>query len=68
MTTWLSWHCKGRIVYRKEVTALSYTVADLMPQTRQLVLEMSEVETMDGAGSGRIARVCFLALRRAAAL
>ncbi len=47
-------YCKGRIVYRKEVAALSCTLAELLPQTRQLVLEMSEVESMDGAGLGEL--------------
>lgn len=47
-------YCKGRIVYRKEVAALSCTLAELLPQTQQLVLEMSEVESMDGAGLGEL--------------
>ncbi len=46
--------CKGRIVYRKEVAALGYTIADLLPQARQLVLDLSQVETMDGAGLGEL--------------
>jgi anti-sigma B factor antagonist len=46
--------CKGRIVFRNEAAALSYTVAELLPQARQLVLELSEVETMDGAGLGEL--------------
>ena len=47
-------YCKGRIIYRKEVAALSCTLAEVLPQTRQLVLEMSEVESMDGAGLGEL--------------
>jgi anti-anti-sigma factor len=46
--------CKGRIVYGNEVEALSCTVADLLPQSRQLVLELSQVETVDGAGLGEL--------------
>jgi anti-anti-sigma factor len=47
-------NCKGRIVYRKEVAALSYAVADLLLQARQVVLELSGVESMDGAGVGEL--------------
>lgn len=47
-------HCKGRIVYRKEVAALSCAVEELMPQARQIILDLSEVETMDGAGLGAL--------------
>jgi anti-anti-sigma factor len=46
--------CNGRIVYCKEVAALSYAVADLLPQMRLLVLELSQVETIDGAGLGEL--------------
>lgn len=56
--------CKGRIVYRNEVAALSYTVADLLPQVRQLVLELSQVETMDGAGLGELMSLLSLAQDR----
>ena len=56
--------CKGRIVYGNEVEALSYTVADLFPQSRQLVLELSQVETMDGAGLGELLALLALAQAR----
>ncbi len=46
--------CKGRIVYGNEAEALSYTVADLLPQSRQVVLELSQVETVDGGGLGEL--------------
>ena len=46
--------CKGRIVFRKEAAALSDAVAELLPQTRQLVLELSQVEAVDGAGLGEL--------------
>jgi anti-sigma B factor antagonist len=62
--------CKGRIVYCNEVAALSYAVDELLPRARQLVLELSQVETMDGAGLGELlallaraqARGCTMAL------
>ena len=57
-------YCKGRIVYRKEVAALSCTLAELMSQTRQLVLEMSEVENVDGAGLGELLSALSIAQTR----
>jgi anti-sigma B factor antagonist len=53
--------CKGRIVYRDEVAALSNTVDDLLTRSRLLVLELSEVETLDGAGLGELAALLALA-------
>lgn len=47
-------HCKGRIVYCDEAAALSGQVAVLLPHTRQLVLELSEVQVIDGAGLGEL--------------
>lgn len=60
--------CKGRIVYRNEVAALSCTVAELLLQTRQLVLELSHVETMDGAGLGELLALLARAQARGCAM
>ncbi len=46
--------CKGRVVYRNEVAALSCTVGELLPQVRELVLDLSQVEAVDGAGLGEL--------------
>jgi len=46
--------CKGRIAYRDEAVALSEKVAELLPGARQLVLELSAVEMIDGAGLGEL--------------
>ena len=46
--------CKGRVVYGGETAALSTKVAELLPRSRQLVLELSQVETIDGAGLGEL--------------
>ena len=54
--------CKGRIVYRNEVAAFSCTVADVLRQSRQVVLDLSEVESIDGAGLGEL--LALLALAR----
>lgn len=47
-------HCQGRIVYRDEALALSEKVTELLHHTRQLVLELSEVEMIDSAGLGEL--------------
>jgi anti-sigma B factor antagonist len=47
--------CRGRIAYRDEAVELSCKIAGLLPHTRQLVLELSEVEMMDSAGLGELA-------------
>jgi anti-anti-sigma factor len=47
--------CKGCVVYRDEVSALSRKVLEFLPQARLLVLELSQVERVDGAGLGEFA-------------
>jgi anti-sigma B factor antagonist len=47
-------HCQGRIAYRKEAVALSDKVAELLPEARQIVLELSGVEMIDSAGLGEL--------------
>jgi anti-anti-sigma factor len=44
--------CKGRIVYRDEAAILSRTVSTLLREGRNLVLDLSGVEAVDGAGLG----------------
>jgi len=44
--------CKGRIVYRDEAAILSRTVSTLLREGRNLVLDLSGVEALDGAGLG----------------
>lgn len=46
--------CKGRVVYGDEAAILSHRVLRLLPHTRQLILELSQVETIDGAGLGKL--------------
>lgn len=46
--------CRGRIVYRDEALALSAKIAELLPQTHQLVLALSGVEMIDSAGLGEL--------------
>jgi anti-anti-sigma factor len=44
--------CRGRIVYRDEAAILSRTVGSLLREGRNLVLDLSGVEAVDGAGLG----------------
>jgi anti-anti-sigma factor len=48
-------HCKGRVVYRDEAALLYRNVAELLPRTRLLVLDLSQVEMIDGTGLGEFA-------------
>src|SRR5438132_14063393 len=42
--------CKGRIAYGIEAAALSSEFAELAPQTRRVVIDLSGVELIDAAG------------------
>jgi anti-sigma B factor antagonist len=48
-------HGRGRIAYRDEALELSAKIANLLPHTRQLILELSTVEMIDSAGLGELA-------------
>jgi anti-sigma B factor antagonist len=54
-------HCRGRITYRDEAAQLSSVLGEMLPRARQLILEMSAVETVDSAGLGEIAVVLMWA-------
>ena len=47
-------HCHGRIVFREESVALWHAVDELMPHVHQVVLDLREVDAIDGAGLGRL--------------
>ncbi len=46
--------CKGRIAYGAEAAALSAEIAELAPQTRRVVIDLSGVEMIDAAGLGAL--------------
>ena len=46
--------CKGRFTYRDEAAAFSEKIAGLLPETRQIVIDLSGVEVMDSAGLGEL--------------
>jgi anti-sigma B factor antagonist len=47
-------HCQGRIVYRDEAAALSRMVKDLVDFGGRVVLDLSDVSTIDSAGIGEL--------------
>jgi anti-sigma B factor antagonist len=47
-------YCRGRFTYRDEATAFSQEIAELFPRTRQLVVELSGLDTIDSAGLGEL--------------
>jgi anti-sigma B factor antagonist len=54
---------RGRVVYRDEAAALFSEVVRLLPKSEQFVLDLSQVEMMDGAGLGEL----VILLKRATA-
>jgi len=50
-------HCQGRLVYRDEAAAVCAKVTGLMASNRLLVLDLSEVEAIDGSGVGQLVRL-----------
>lgn len=46
--------CKGRIVFRDEVTALSQRAGELIEQRRHLILDFMGVTAIDSAGLGEL--------------
>jgi anti-sigma B factor antagonist len=57
-------YCQGRIAYRNEAVALSNKVAELLPETRQIVIELSGVEMIDSAGLGELVVILMWAQAR----
>jgi anti-sigma B factor antagonist len=50
-------HCQGRIVFRDEAAAFAQLLAQVLPQARKLVLDLSGVTSMDSAGIGELAQL-----------
>ena len=53
--------CKGRIAYGIEAAALSGEIAELAPQARRVVIDLSGVEMIDAAGLGALISVALTA-------
>jgi len=47
-------YCKGRFTYRDEATAFSEKIAELLPNVRQVVVDLSGLEVIDSAGLGEL--------------
>jgi len=47
-------YCSGRFTYRDEATAFSQKIAGLLPNARQVVVELSGLEALDSAGLGEL--------------
>ena len=54
-------YCRGRIRYSNETAAFSERIADLLPRTRQLVVELSGVQAIDSPGLGELVLVLMWA-------
>ena len=61
-------HCQGRIVYRDEAAALSRVVGEILHHGSKLVLDFSDVSSMDSAGIGELALLQSWAQERDAEL
>lgn len=46
--------CRGRFTYRDEATAFSGKIAELLPNARQIVVDLSGLEAIDSAGLGEL--------------
>ena len=60
--------CQGRIVYRDEAAALSRVVGEELQRSNGIVLDLSGVSGMDGAGIGELALLQTWATRRSVSL
>jgi anti-sigma B factor antagonist len=47
-------HCQGRIIFGPEARALTGVVADVLPTTRRMVVDLAGVEAVDSAGLGEL--------------
>ena len=54
-------YCQGRMVYRDGNLAISAKVLEILSRTRQIVLDLSGVEIIDGFGLGELVTVLNLA-------
>jgi anti-anti-sigma factor len=47
-------HCQGRLISHGEARALSTIVADVLPASRRMVLDLAGVESIDSGGLGEL--------------
>ena len=47
-------HCHGRIIFGPEARALTSIVADVLPTTGRMIVDLAGVEAVDSAGLGEL--------------
>ena len=47
-------YCRGRFTYRDEATAFSHKIAELLPHTRHIIVDLSGLDAVDSAGLGEL--------------
>ncbi len=47
-------HCRGRMVYREEAVAVSRAVGLALQESREVILDLGGVHSMDSAGLGEL--------------
>jgi anti-sigma B factor antagonist len=47
-------YCKGRFTYHDETTVFSAKIAELLPNARKVIVELSGLEIIDSAGLGEL--------------
>ena len=47
-------HCQGRIIFGPEARTLTKVVADVLPSTRRMIVDLAGVDAIDSAGLGEL--------------
>ncbi len=47
-------HCQGRIIFRGEARVLASIVAEVLPFSRRMVVNFSEIDSIDSGGLGEL--------------
>ena len=47
-------HCQGRIIFGPEARTLTQLVADVLPTSRRMIVDLAGVDSVDSAGLGEL--------------
>lgn len=47
-------HCQGRIIFGHEARTLTQVIADVLPSTRRMIVDLAGVDAIDSAGLGEL--------------
>jgi anti-anti-sigma factor len=47
-------YCQGRIIFGPEARALTEVVAEVLPTSRRMVIDLADVDSVDSAGLGEL--------------